>query len=688
MISPLVQWSIHASLDEGPVGDVSKEQYDEYNLTFLLHSFVHGHDPIHPGPFSFSSSIIQYVNFPMFSHHQSEKEGRDVWIDRFPIFFCNGSQEAYGPPAQRYGILYHYLRYRQKEDKLGFSLSGFAGNPSIGLKRSPRILAFELDPATSYDFDKSRDLYRDEEKLITFIRLRFNAPQDGPIPGAVLPDLQHQLFKSEDGHFYPTFSKNSIYSELSEFWDEYRRACEPSEVGDQIAQALADSVNSFRQTSGWEDLRGFLGEQIEIDPEELDNQVDGLVKFLSLNYLLGFRRILYCPSSLRNPIREESERKSWGGLIVVLKDTVSLRNVLFPSLSMGATDDGLAKDVSRIIDASRFFVDVAGPRALIPDWIRYRELMDRKQADAQSALQEHQIHQDIYLSLLHDESVFLDRIGDMIRDLQKLAISEQYSLEESRSMFIELIKDRNGSVNLVQFLRKTRRHVLSELTGVGNPIKEMNPEMIYPSMRSSAMSEEIASIDASRFAEDLRTVFFRSMSRRKIQTSVNIDSKLIRINKIPNMSEQALYSIISQLYINSVKRAEELEALGEIEISDAAFRVFIKVDSVEIDPPYEDGECRQGEMRDCLIVECTDNCGGFPEEFVPLRYEEWIQRSPSKHNSDCRKAIGASKRGFGYVRIMKYVQTACGRVDLVNVTGKDGRVGARVTVCIPLRPFA
>lgn len=386
-LSPYLDWLSRA--DEDAITDsvgkvaVEVEALLEAMLWGLMSEFLSG--PMAPVTASLRTSdcAVQYVNFPFYSHYKSIRSPNQPWIGRYPFFFGNADPSIIQDVLRRYAFLHFALTAESKP--IDFSLTGFSGNESWGLRTPPQYVTIttrdhaDLEPPKAISYGTHRAHFNLAATLPPVVSLR-----------SALKSVDMSEFEAM---FSPGFRSCAVMGDrsnseqCSRFWSAFERLRESSvaedaakrmlmEYGDQVSQSLASQIACLPTLLLHEDT-----------PENRSKVGEGLARFIAWNHALGFRNIIYCPYRTLEPSKEQNGTKmiSWGGAVIVLGDRVDLVKVMQGLESTNSTCPDQER-LSDFVANIRIFVDLATPKVIVGDWKYYQQMKTRQQIGEEQAL--------------------------------------------------------------------------------------------------------------------------------------------------------------------------------------------------------------------------------------------------------------------------------------------------------------
>ena len=339
--------------------------------SFFTGPFIQAEKPLRK-----PDSAIQYFSFPLFSHFKEISKIEPYWINRYPIFFGPQNKKQLSKVITQYAFLYRWLRANDPH----FSLTSFAGNLSWGLSHPPRYILFDLNEGDSTK--RARVEITSTNQIFSLV---------GHMPPA--PDISAKLFSIEETvrrilgshQLYPIIGGDFSADSALSFWNSF----------DEISDACSELKGAIRDIDNYASLieSAFLNKvKNKIDLRDNSNSIkkktaSGLARFVAWNYVLGFRKIIYCPFRIAE--RFDNGRTglvSWGGGILVLSDSVSLSTMLEYVAPRATTDQQSPDntDDSSLLDlimGIRHFIDVATPKVILGDWKYYRQTLQSKTID-------------------------------------------------------------------------------------------------------------------------------------------------------------------------------------------------------------------------------------------------------------------------------------------------------------------
>jgi two-component sensor histidine kinase len=434
--------------------DVLPEKYIEGslpNIDPLLERILwHLTSSFFTGPFTDSEgsspnyeSTIQYFSFPLFSHYKEIQEEPPFWISRYPIYFGNRDEQQLSRILAQYAFLYRWLTEKNSSH---FSLTSFAGNLKSGLSHPPRYMLLDLSEAPTAK--RASMKITSSSQVFALVGRMLPAPDISSKLFSIQHDVKRMFDKRKN---YPIIGGNFNANNAADFWKSF----------DKIVNACSDLKGAIRETEDYaKHVEAAFLHKFEGDIDLRDNSKEikeeaagGLARFVAWNYVLGFRKIIYCPYRIAEPSKEggQSHLVSWGGGILVLSDSAPLSKILEYVTVDPEHDhhdsDKLDDSLWRSILGIRFFVDVATPKVIFSDWKYFQRTLERNtinklHAKGISAGLSHELAILKNTVISHIEGSLGDDIAidlDVSRDISQL-VWEAYSEADKQITLADLSK--------------------------------------------------------------------------------------------------------------------------------------------------------------------------------------------------------------------------------------------------------
>jgi signal transduction histidine kinase len=347
----------------------------EQMLWHLTTSFFKGPFIQAEQPLRQPDSAIQYFSFPLYSHFKEISRNEPYWLSRYPIFFGQRDHSQLVRVITQYAFLYSGL----KENRPPFSLTSFAGNIRSGLSHPPRYIVFDLKPnPTATD---ARGVLT-PGKHVFFLDAYLPSPPD---ISAKLRNVPFDVIGRFDVGPYPVIGRQFNENNATSFWasfDEIVNVCSGLREAVEMVEQYADRVEAgiYEEVENKIELR-------EQERESVQSTAKGLARFVGWNYALGFRKIIYCPFRIAEPFGQGLV--SWGGGILVLSDSVPLTTILesldVKTVSQPSGTNPADEQLSQLVAAIRFFIDVATPKVILGDWKYYQRRLERTTINIEQA---------------------------------------------------------------------------------------------------------------------------------------------------------------------------------------------------------------------------------------------------------------------------------------------------------------
>jgi two-component sensor histidine kinase len=265
--------------------------------------------------------------------------------------------------------------------------------------------------------------------------------------------------KLDSNQDFPVIGTEFSIERAENFWKSFEELADKSSSIKKAIQTIEEYANIV-ENKFHKNIKSRLTLR-ENTAKNRDSTARGLARFIAWNYVLGFKKTIYCPFRIAEPFSEgESRLVSWGGGILVLSNTFPLKNILHDIISSTeasfpyAFDKSIENSLLELILGIRLFVDVATPKVIFGDWKYYQRTLEsntisKSHAEGITQGLEHEIRALQSLVSLNIENPKRKEIVD---------VELEVSLQISKLVWMSYV-DRDKSLQLSELMTRLREIV-------------------------------------------------------------------------------------------------------------------------------------------------------------------------------------------------------------------------------------